>query len=128
MAVPTLRCMLIVLGNVTVVVMVMALALSGERRWRQRKSCGNNYEQTKIAKHLEAPQVGFPEEGYIWLLVMWDRKRGPARRADPTGRVRPLPCGLAELSSLAARLLAREVKVIPPWMIGRPRGGARLAV
>jgi len=36
--------MLIVLGNVTVVVMVMALALSGERRWRQRKSRGNNYK------------------------------------------------------------------------------------
>jgi len=44
MTVPTLRCMLIVLGNVTVVAMVVALALTGERGWRERKSCGNNYE------------------------------------------------------------------------------------
>lgn len=28
---------------------------------------------------------------------------------------------LAELSSLGARLLARETSVIPTWMIGRPR-------
>jgi hypothetical protein len=60
MAVPTFRRMLIVLGNMIVVVVVVALALSGERSWRQRKSCGNHHKQTKIAKHdVVLPKVGF---------------------------------------------------------------------
>jgi hypothetical protein len=67
MAMPALRRMLVVLGNMTVVVMV---TLSGERCRRQRKSGGKNYQQTKIAKHEVLPprlasegciSVGFDE-------------------------------------------------------------------
>ena len=60
MAMPALRRMLVVLGNMTVVVMVM-VALSGERCRRQRKSDGKNHKQTKIAKHeVLPPNVGIP--------------------------------------------------------------------
>lgn len=69
MAMPALRRMLVVLGNVTVVVMV---ALSGERCRRQRKSDGKNHQQTKIAK-LKVLPPGWPPKDLYRFQSMSDR-------------------------------------------------------
>jgi hypothetical protein len=71
MAMPALRRMLVVLGNVT----VMMMTLSGEcHRRRQGKSRGNSHEQTKIAKHRFPP--AWSTGGRYTGSTCWGKEKG----------------------------------------------------